>query len=346
MRAKLSLSVPGFILAFATSVAIAQGGMVSVTKQNFAQAMTDLAMQKEVEQGANNAWHHHRKTMALAEQPAPLMNRDTVYSFAVLDGGGDVAITLPKNDGRYMSLHVMNHDHVTYKVFYGPGRYVIPASKSTDYFYANVRMQINDKDPEDVKKVNQYQDALKIEYLNGYKPKPFKVTNWDMKSFEKVRAQYVAQAQKQGVTGTMGTVEHPVSLEARNRGVSIATGLLPDKDAVYLTTKHDVKMGKTYKATYQVPDQVDPKLGFYSVTVYGDDQYLKTDKGSTISNSEIKLNPDGKTFDIYFVPETEFGKGQHANELIIPTAPFWTALRVYMPGESVVKGKYKVPKLI
>ena len=318
---------------------------MTVTKENFARAMTDLAMQKEVEQGATNAWHHHRKTMALSDQPAPLMNRDTVYSFAVLDGGGDVAITLPKNDGRYMSLHVMNHDHVTYKVFYGPGRYVIPADKSTDFFYANVRMQINDKDPEDVKKVNQYQDELKIEYLNGYKPRPFKVTNWDMKSFDDVRGTYVAAAQSEGVRGTMGTLEHPVSLEARNRGVAIATGLLPDKDAVYLTEKHDVKMGKTYKATYAVPDQVDPKLGFYSITVYGDDQYLKTDKGSTISNTELRLNPDGKSFEIYYVPESEFGKGKHANELIIPTAPFWTAFRVYMPGESVVDGKYKTPQL-
>lgn len=335
----------GLCLCLLAGMAAAQDALVTVTKENFARAMTDLAMQKEVEQGATNAWHHHRKTMALSEQPAPLMNRDTVYSFAVLDGGGDVAITLPENDGRYMSLHVMNHDHVTYKVFYGPGRYVIPASGSTDFFYANVRMQINDKDPEDVKKVNEFQDQLKIEYLNGYQPKPFKFTNWDMKTFGKVRDIYVSEAQKEGIEGTMGTVEHPVSLDAKNRGVAIATGLLPDKDAVYLTDKHNVRMGKVYKATYRVPDQVDPKLGFYSITAYGDDQYLKTDKGSTISNTEIKLNSDGKTFDIYYVPEGEFGKGGHANELIIPTAPFWTAFRVYMPGQSVVDGKYKTPKL-
>jgi len=345
MRASYYLRTFGLIFVLATGEAFAQQGQTHVTDQNFARAMTDLAMQKEVEQGANNAWHHHRKTMALSEQPAPLMNRDTVYSFAVLDGGGDVAITLPPNDGRYMSLQIVNHDHVTYKVFYGPGRYVIPANKTTDFFYANVRMQINDKDPEDVRKVNQYQDELKIEYLNGYQPKPFKVTNWNMKDFEKVRSHYVAEAQKEGIRDTMGTEAHPVSLDARNRGVSIATGLLPDKDAVYLTAKHVVTMGKTYKATYRVPEQVDPKLGFYSVTVYGDDQYLKTDKGSTISNTEIKLNPDGKTFDIYFVPESEFGKGGHANELIVPTAPFWTCMRIYMPGASVVNGKYKLPKL-
>jgi hypothetical protein len=92
--------------------------------------MTDLAMQKEFVQGADNTWHHHRTPMPLKEQPAPLMNRDTVYSFAILDGKGDVAITLPENDGRYMSLHVMEHNHITYKVFYGPSRYLLPHSRT------------------------------------------------------------------------------------------------------------------------------------------------------------------------------------------------------------------------
>lgn len=344
MITKQSLALVCLAVSLSAGSAAAQD-TVSVTKQNFSQAMTDFAMQKEFSQGADNTWNHHRKPMPLDEQPAPLMNRDTVYSFAILDGGGDVAITLPKNDGRYMSLHVMEHNHVTYKVFYGPGRYVIPASKTTGFFYANVRMQVNAADPADVKKVNDFQDQLKIEFLNGYKPKSFKVTNWNKAEFEKLHKEYVAEAQKQGVTGTMGTVDHPVSTEARNRGVAIATGLLPDKDAVYLTAMHKVEMGKTYKATFAVPEMSDPKLGFYSVTVYGDDQYLKTDKGSTISNSDIKLNPDGKTFDIYFVPESEYGKGKHANELIIPTAPFWTCTRIYMPGDSVVKGAYKLPKL-
>lgn len=318
---------------------------VGVTKENFSLAMADMAMQKEFEQGANNTWNHHRKPMPLNEQPAPLMNRDTEYSFAILDGGGDVAITLPENDGRYMSLHIVNHDHTTVKVHYGPGRYVIPASETSDFFWANVRMQVNPRDPADIKKANGYQDQLKIEYLNGYQPKAFQVTNWNMEEFNKVREEYVAQAQKEGVRGTMGTIDHPVSMEARNRGVAIATGLLPDKDAVYLTAKHEAEKGKTYKATFNVPEMENPKLGFYSITIYGDDQYLKTDEGSTISNAEIELNPDGKTFDLYFVPENEFGKGKHKNELIIPTEPFWTCTRVYMPAEAVINGDYKLPEL-
>ncbi len=75
--------------------------------------------------------------------------------------------------------------------------------------------------------------------------------------------------------------------------------------------------------------------------MYGDDQYLHTDKGSTINNSEIKLNPDGKSFDVYYVSEEAFGK--NANELIVPTETFNITLRVYLPAESVQNGEYKLP---
>lgn len=334
------------VLVFALPSALVAQDSVPVTDENFAYAMTDLAMQKEFVQGADNTWNHHRKPMPLDEQPAPLMNRDTLYSFAILDGNGDVAITLPENDGRYMSLHVMNHDHVTNKVFYGPGRYILPADETSNFYYANVRMQLDASDPADVEKVNEYQDQLKVEHLNGYQPKSFQVTNWNMEDFEKVRSKYVALAQKEGVTGTMGTVENPVSLEARNRGVAIATGLLPDKDATYLTAKHQAEMGKTYKATFAVPEMANPELGFFSLTIYGDDQYLKTDEGSILNNKIIELNSDGRTFDIWFVPESEFGQGKHENEVIVPTAPFWTCFRIYMPGENVLDGDYALPELV
>ena len=318
---------------------------VNVTKENFALAMADLAMQKEFAQGADNAWNHHRKPMPLDEQPAPLMNRDTDYSFAILDGGGDVAITLPEIDGRYMSLHVVNHDHITVDVFYGPGRYVIPASKTSDFFWANVRIQVNPNDPTDIKKVNEYQDQLKLEYLNGYQPESFQVTNWNMTEFKEVLATYVDIAKEQGVQGTMGTINAPVSLEDRNRGVSIATGLLPDKDAQYLTSQYTLVEDKVYKTTYQVPEMKDPQLGFYSITMYGSDQYLKTDEGSTISNTEIELNPDGKSFDMYYVPKDQFAEAEYNNKLLMPSQPFWICFRVYMPGESVINGDYKLPDL-
>ena len=53
-------------------------------------------------------------------------------------------LSMHKEFGRYMFLHIMNI--LPNKVFYRPGRYVLPASKTTDFFYANVRIQVNPKD--------------------------------------------------------------------------------------------------------------------------------------------------------------------------------------------------------
>jgi hypothetical protein len=347
MNMKMQLRIATVMAAFVLFTSLVQaeektGEGVRVTKENYAHVMVDFSMQKEFPQGANNtSWHHHRKPMELDKQPAPMMNKDTLYSFSVIDGGGDVAITLPETDGRYQSLHVLSDDHITYNVFYGAGRHLIPAYITSDFFVANVRTQINPKDSQDVKKANSYQDQLKVEFLNGYEPKQYQATKWNMDDFKKLHQHYVAIAQKDGVTGTMGTLHNQVPLEDRNRGVATATGLLPDTDAVYLTGKYQAKQGQTLKATYPVPELKDSKLGFYSITIYGDDQYLHTDKGSTLSNSEIKLNPDGKSFDVYYVPEEAFGKS--ANELIVPTETFNITMRIYLPEKSIQNGDYKLP---
>ena len=333
-----------FIVANLSVTAVKAGSNAeeAVTKENYAMAMFDMAMVRGGgESEANNKWHHHKTLMKLDAQPAPMMNRDTVYSFAVLDARGDIEITLPESDGRYMSLQIVNHNHVTYKVFYGSGTYRIPASGTSDFIVANVRMQVSSTDPEDVKKANALQDQLQVKHLNGYQPESYQGTNWNMNDFKKIHKHYVEVANKEGIQGTMGTVEQPVSTEDRNRGVSIAAGLLPDEDAIYLTAKYSFDKGTAVKATYEIPELADPKLGFYSLTIYGDDQFLHTDKGSTINNQEIKLNPDGKSFDIYYTREDNFGT--YDNELLIPTDEFWITFRIYMPGETVAKQGYDLP---
>lgn len=58
---------------------------VSVTKDNYSFAALDMAMNEEVKHGATNKFYHHRMPMEIDKQPAVLMNRDTLYSFAIID---------------------------------------------------------------------------------------------------------------------------------------------------------------------------------------------------------------------------------------------------------------------
>lgn len=325
-----------------TSKKLDSNKAISVSSENYALSMFDMAMQNEFSKGGDNhSWHHHRTPMTLDKQPAPMMNRDTLYSFSVMDAREDIEIVLPESNGRYMSLHVLDHDHVTYKVFYGAGVYKIPANKTSDFILANVRIQMIASDLEDIKKANDLQDKIQVKHMNGYKPESFKVSNWNMSEFKVQHKKYVAIANKEGILGTMGTTENRVSTEDRNRGVSIATGLLPDEDAVYPSATYTLDKNKVYKVTYKVPEMTNKDLGFYSLTIYGDDQYLHTNEGASLSDQEIKLNADGKTFDIYYVSKEKFGT--YENELIMPTNTFYINMRVYMPSKSMQEGSYELP---
>jgi len=315
---------------------------VPVTKENFAFANLDLAMEREAKLGAINKFYHHRKPMELDKQPAVLMNRDTLYSFAIIDASHGARISVPNGDGRYISVHVMQHDHVTDNVYYGGGEYKIDPGTVTNFVVVNIRTQVNPNDPADIAKANAIQDKYKIIFPDGYTPKKFQVIDWDKAQLKALQKHYTNVADTRGVSKTMaprGTIPQ----EDINVGAAVATGLLPDKDAWYNFKSYKVDKKICYTATYPVPGMANPELGFYSMTIYGDDLYLHSEEGSSLSNQEIVPNDDGKTFTLHFgTPET---CGKDAKNLLIAPTDNWTlAFRVYMPDKSVQNNEYKLPQ--
>ena len=58
-------------------------------------------------------FEHHRELSPIDAQNIIRQNRDTLYSAAVFDlDAGPVTITLPNAGKRFMSLQVINEDHV------------------------------------------------------------------------------------------------------------------------------------------------------------------------------------------------------------------------------------------
>lgn len=85
------------------------------------------------------------------------------------------------------------------------------------------------------------------------------------------------------------------------------------------------------------------QLGFYSMTMYGEDLYLHTEEGSSLSKHEIVPDKNTKSFTLHLGNPQSCGKDAQ-NLLIAPTDNWTLAFRVYMPDKSVQNNEYRLPE--
>ena len=314
----------------------ANAGM-QVTPDNYARAEVDESYKHIVTDVGSNAFRHDRALMPLDKQPAVTMNRDTVYSFGVFYVPEGTTITLPKSaDNRYQSAMIMQNDDFTDQVFYAPGTFEIKSK--TEFAAVVMRTQINPNDPGDTQNVKTLQDGIKVNWPKGTVPKEYKIVDWDEASRMTLRSEYQKEAAKltnfNDTSGARGVIKP----EMLRLSASVALGLLPAKDAVYLYRDYGLSGDKCYKATYAKPEFLDG--GFFSFTMYGADKYLKSED-SNLNNRAIHFNEDG-TFTVHYGPKEKCG--EVANWLPTPGDNWYLGMRIYRPGESVISGKYTIPE--
>jgi hypothetical protein len=307
-----------------------------VTSENYARAEVDMAFAHVVKDVGTNKFRHDRELMPLDKQPAVTMNRDTIYSFGAYYVPKGTTITLPKSkDGRYQSAMIMQNDDFTDQVFYAPGTFEIKSQ--TEFAAIVVRTQVDPGDPNDILYVHELQDSISVTWPAGTEVKQYEIVDWDKESLMLLRKQYQKEAAKlpnfNDAAGARGKID-PAKL---NLSASVALGLLPAEDAVYIYRDFGLKGNKCYKATYVIPEFKDG--GFFSLTIYGSDKYLHSEN-SSLNNRNIKIDTDG-TFTIYYGPKELCG--QVDNWLPTPGDNWYLGMRIYRPGESVINGTYSVP---
>jgi len=303
-----------------------------VTPETFIRAETDRQFGNVVTMaGSVNRLFHFRSPTPLDKQNVVRMNRDTLYSMGVIDTSGGATITVPElPEDRYASVYLVDNDHYCPFVIYKPGTHELP--RDTKYLGIGVRIQVfNPKDADEVALVNKLQDQFIIK-ANSSDPLPD--LNWDIQSlqaltteYEKLSAQYSSW---QGMMGPRGKVNE----NTRHIAAAAAWGLFPEWDATYLNYSggHDPEIG--HKATYKIPEN----KAFWSITVYGNDGYMKSDN-NIVNSSNVSFNPDG-TFTVYF--GSKEACGDMPNRLDVSDG--WNFLmRIYRPGASVLDGSYKLP---
>jgi hypothetical protein len=281
--------------------------------------------------GGVNRFYHLRRPTPLDKQNVVRMNRDTSYSMGVVDTSQGATITVPElPKDRYASVYLVDNDHYCPFVIYSSGTHDLP--RGTQYLLLAVRIQVfNPKDEDEVALINKLQDQFIIR-ANSAEPLP--EFTWDLESLQALTDQYKKEfAQYSSFKGMMGP-RGQVDEKTRHIVAAGGWGLFPEWDATYLNYSggHDYRV--CHQATYQVPENG----AFWSITVYGNDGFMKSDN-NIVNSSNVKLNADG-TFTVYFgAAET---CGEVPNRL--DTTEGWNfAMRIYRPGKSVLEGAYKLP---
>jgi len=156
-----------------------------VTTDNFVRAATNIEFGKYLSlSGGVNKVLHIREPTPIDQQPTIRMNRDTLYSMAVIDISEGATLTLPDAGDRYVSAQIVNQDHYMNDVFLGAGTYTLDTDTfDTPFVVMIIRLLVDAGDPEDIAEVSALQDQITLEANSA---KPFITPLYDKESFEGV----------------------------------------------------------------------------------------------------------------------------------------------------------------
>ncbi len=208
------------------------GDKVRVTVETFVRAECNRMMAALMAAaGGINRWQHNRVPTPLDQQTVVRMNRDTLYSFAVVDLAEGATVSMPDSAGRYASLMVVNQDHYINRVIHAPGDHALTtADFDTRYVLLAMRVLADPADPFDVAAANAVQDGLA---LSAGSAVPLAIPDYDEESFDAVRTALTELGRTlpgtSGMFGSRDTVDPVRHLI----GTAVGWGGLPEEEAFY-----------------------------------------------------------------------------------------------------------------
>ena len=108
------------------------------------------------------------------------MNRDTLYSSAIVDISDGATLTIPDGGDRYLSVMVVNQDHYINRVFHEPGEHRLTVEEfDTPWVAVAARILVDPADADDVAAVNALQDQFAILATSS---KPFETPDYDQRA--------------------------------------------------------------------------------------------------------------------------------------------------------------------
>jgi hypothetical protein len=307
---------------------------VVVGVDNFVRAETDRMFSAlQADAGGVNVFRHNRAPTSIEGQTVIRMNRDTLYSFAIVDISEGATVTVPDSGDRYLSVMVVNQDHYINRVFHDPGEYDMTVAEfETPWVLVAVRVLVDPVDPADVAAVAAIQDQVELDARSS---KPFELPDYETSSFEATRQAVLELAKHVGefdhAFGSRDEVDPVRHLVATAAG----WGGLPDSEARYISVDPDVS-GDCKLTVRDVP--VD---GFWSISVYNADGFFERNDRDAYSINNITAIPDDDGS-----ITVHFGGCGDGRRNCLPITDGWNYIvRLYRPRPEVLDGSWKFPSI-
>jgi hypothetical protein len=303
-----------------------------VNVDNFVRAETDRMFASFVrDAGGVNRWHHNRTPTPLDRQPVIRMNRDTLYSFAVVDLADGATISVPDGGDRYVSVMIVNEDHYINAILHDAGAHELTIDQhGTRYVAAAARILVDPADADDVAAVAALQDQLT---LDAHAAEPFEPPEHDAASLDATRSALLQLAtglhDSEAMFGTQADVDPVRHLI----GTAAGWGGLPEAEAKYVFVDPQLPVGR-----YELKVRDVPVDGFWSISLYDADGYFpNTGQPVSINSVTADRDPDGSI-------TVRFGTWDDSTPNRLPVSDGWNYLiRLYRPRPEVLDGSWSFP---
>jgi hypothetical protein len=279
-----------------------------------------------------NQWLHHRDLAPLDNQTVIRMNRDTLYSLAVVDISAGATVRVPDAGDRYLSVMVVNQDHYINRIYHEPGTYDLTVAEfDTPYVVLAARVLGNADDPDDLAAVHAIQDGFAVSASSA---KEFVIPDYDEESFAATRQVLLEEARHRSGSGGMFGTKDDVDPHAHLIGTAAGWGGLPEHEAFYAIKDPNLPVG-----AYEVTVKDVPVDAFWSVTVYNRDGFLDPNAIGRYSVNSVMgtQNDDGSI-------TVRLG-GDETLPNCLPLMEGWNyAARMYRPRAEILNGSWVFPE--
>ena len=313
----------------------AQAEPIKVNVMNYIAAQTAMQFDTYQKQaGGVNTVLNEREPVPVDNQPTIRMNRDTLYSFIVVDISEGATVTLPDAGSRYRSMMVVNEANYINAVYLGAGAHELTKEKfGSDHVWVGIRTLVDSNAPADIKAVHELQDGIKVEAGSA---NPFVAKDYDQASY-KATLDSLLELGK-GVpdsTGWFGSKDDTTPI-GHLIGTAVGFGGLPQKHAFYLNVNPDLPVGE-----YQLTAKDVPVKAFWSVSLYNDKGYFQKNPQDAYNFNSVnaKKNEDGSI-------TIHFGGCDDGRVNCLPIMDGWNyGVRLYEPEQAILDGSYVFPSV-